>query len=281
MEYSSQMLTESGDAAEMRGAEEWFPRKLPDFCRHYRHRRPTITVSGRGIMKSSGLLLRLLTTSTLLAPIGAAQDPLPLYPDNYTVLLENEQVRVLDFRLRRGATERSHSHPAHVVYVVAPFEVRFTFPDGRTGRRRAAAGDVLFSEAVTHATENMGGTDAHGILVELKTASAREAARNGEASIPADALTALTFIRGPQGREADVKRELMSLTGPTRAEPGALRYDLYQSVADPAGFMRFEVWRSPAALERHKQTPHLRASFERRKSQEWTTEITLWRRVDE
>jgi beta-alanine degradation protein BauB len=232
-------------------------------------------------MKPSGLLLRVVATGMALASSAAAQDPLPLYPENYKVLVENERVRVLDFRLGRGATERSHSHPAHVVYVVAPFEVRFTFPDGRTGIRKAAAGDVLFSEAVTHATENIGGTDAHGILVELKTAPAQAAARSGEAAIPADALTALTFIRGPQGREAEVKRELMSLTGPTRAEPGALRYDLYQSVANPDEFMRFEVWRSPAALEQHKQTPHLRASFERRRSQGWTTEITLWRRVDE
>jgi quinol monooxygenase YgiN len=44
-------------------------------------------------------------------------------------------------------------------------------------------------------------------------------------------------------------------------------------------FMRFEVWRNPEALELHKATPHLRASFERRKDQGWTTEITLWRRV--
>jgi quinol monooxygenase YgiN/quercetin dioxygenase-like cupin family protein len=232
-------------------------------------------------MRSSGLLLRMLTTGAALTSTAAAQDPIPLYPENYKVLVENERVRVLDFRLSRGARERSHSHPAHVVYVVAPFEVRFTFPDGRTGIRKAAAGEVLFSEAVTHATDNIGGTDAHGILVELKTPPAGEAARIGEGSIPADALTAVTFIRGPRGREAEIKRELLSLTGPTRAEPGALRYDLYQSAVKPSDFMRFEVWRSPEALELHKRTPHLNASFERRKNQGWMTEITLWKRVEE
>ena len=128
--------------------------------------------------------------------------------------------------------------------MVAPFEVRFTFPDGRTAIRKAAAGDVLFSEAVTHATENIGGTDAHGILIELKTEEA------------------VTFIRGPVDKESEIRGELMSLTA-------------------PGAFMRFEVWRSPEALERHKDTPHLRASFERRKSQRWMTEITLWRPVPE
>jgi beta-alanine degradation protein BauB len=229
-------------------------------------------------MGTRGLLVRVMASTLGMVATAAAQDPLPLYPENYKVLVENERVRVLDFRLREGATETSHSHPAHVVYVVAPFKVRFTFPDGRTGIREAKAGDVLFSEAVTHATENIGGTNAHGILVELKTADAERAARRGE-SPPLDALTAVTFIRGPEGKEAEVKRELLSLTAPTRAEPGALRYDLYQSVARPSDFMRFEVWRNPEALELHKASPHLKASFERRKDQGWLTEITLWTRV--
>jgi quinol monooxygenase YgiN/quercetin dioxygenase-like cupin family protein len=187
------------------------------------------------------------------------------------VILENDRVRVLDFKLRKDATERSHSHPAHVVYVVEPFKVRFTFSDGRTGIREAKAGEILFSEAVTHATENIGGTEAHGILVELKTPVAQAA--------DPSALTAVTFIRGAVGKESEVKQELLALTAPTRAEPGSIQYDLYQSTTRPNEFMRFEVWRNPQALELHKNTPHLRASFERRKSQGWMTEITLWKRV--
>ena len=108
--------------------------------------------------------------------LGLAQDPLPRYPENYKVIVENERVRVLDFQLRKGAREESHSHPAHVVYVVAPFRIRFTFPDGQSAVRVAKAGDVLYSEAVTHASENVGETDAHGILVELKTADVQQAA---------------------------------------------------------------------------------------------------------
>jgi quinol monooxygenase YgiN len=81
------------------------------------------------------------------------------------------------------------------------------------------------------------------------------------------------------GREAELQRELLALTAPTRAEPGALRYDLYQSAAQPNEFMRLEEWRDLAALEAHKQTPHLRASFEKRRQQGWSTEITLWQRV--
>lgn len=213
----------------------------------------------------------------LLFAAGArAQDPVPIYPDNYKVLLENDRVRVLHFTLRKGAKENFHSHPAEVTYVLASFRIRFMFPDGQARIREAKAGDVLFGEALTHASENIGETDAHGILVELKTPSPSGSA-NGTA---ADGLlTAVTFIRGLEGREEELKRELLALTAPTRAEPGNLTYDLYQSPVKQNEFMRFEVWRNPEALEEHKQTPHLKASFERRQKQGWTTEITLWKRV--
>jgi quinol monooxygenase YgiN/quercetin dioxygenase-like cupin family protein len=220
------------------------------------------------VRKSVALSLGLLVRLTSLA---LAQDPLPIYPENYKVIVENERVRVLDFRLRKGAREAMHSHPAHVVYVVAPFRIRFTFPDGHTVVRVAEAGDVLYSEAVTHASENIGDTDAHGILVELKTADAAVG----------DVLTAVTFIRGKPEMETEVKRELQSLTAPTRAEAGNLGYDLYQSADRPGEFMRLEVWRNADALELHKASPYLKASFERRKDQGWMTEITRWKRVPE
>jgi quinol monooxygenase YgiN len=165
-----------------------------------------------------------------------------------------------------------------VVYVVAPFKIRFTFPDGRTAIRETKAGDVLFSEAVTHATENIGAGEAHGILVELKTDGSRQALGDGAGA--ADLLTAVTFIRGNPGKEERMKRELLSLTAPTRSEPGSIQYDLYQSTVRKNEFMRFEVWRSPEALELHKASPYLKASFERRKDQGWMTDITLWRRVE-
>lgn len=198
-----------------------------------------------------------------------AQDPVPLYPENYRVLLENDRVRVIDFRLAKGAKESSHAHPAHVVHVIAPLKIRFTFPDGSMRIREAKPGEILYSDAVTHASENIGENDAHGILVELK----------GGIPPPANALTAITFIRGLPGREEELKRELLALTGPTLAEPGAYRYDLYQSPVRPNEFVRLEAWKDESALELHKKTPHLMASFEKRRQQGWTTEITLWKRV--
>jgi quinol monooxygenase YgiN/quercetin dioxygenase-like cupin family protein len=223
-------------------------------------------------MLARSFLVLALAGAALLSHAALAQDPVALYPENYRVLLENDRVRVIDFQLKQGATEKAHHHRQHVVYVLQGFEIRFTFPDGSTALRKTRTGDVLFSEEVTHASENIGDTDAHGILVELKQAPPAAAS-------VADPLTALTFIRGVPGKEDELERELLALTTPTRAETGALRYDLYRSASKPNEFLRFEEWRDAAALEAHKQTPHLKASFEKRKRQGWSTEITLWERV--
>lgn len=225
----------------------------------------------RALPAAAAILLSFAQLAT--AQVPAREDPVPRYPGNYKVLIENERVRILDFRLRQGDTEAFHSHPAHVLYVLEPFTIRFKLPDGRTLIREAKAGDVLYSEAVTHSPTNIGRTDAHGILVELKTPAGPEGMLQ--------ALTAVTFIRGKAGTEEEVKRELLSLTPPTRAESGNVRYDLYQSVDQPGQFMRLEVWRNAEALELHKGSPYLRASFERRKDQGWRTEITRWTRVPE
>lgn len=208
----------------------------------------------------------------LFAATAVAQDPVPLYPDNYKLLLENDRVRVLDFQLKKGAKEDFHAHPAAVTYVLTPFKIRFTFPDGTTRIREAKAGDVFYGDALTHASENIGDTDAHGLLIEMKSAAK-------SITSEADLLTAITFIRGPEGSEKELLTELLSTTAPTRAEPGNLRYDLYQSPSNKNLFLRFEVWRNPQALEEHKATPHLKASFERRRNKGWMTEITTWRCV--
>jgi quercetin dioxygenase-like cupin family protein len=118
----------------------------------------------------------LATLLALVALPALAEEPIPdpaaAYPGNYRVLLENDCLRVMDFRLRAGDSERLHRHPTHVLYVLEGFEIEFTFPDGTRGVRKARAGDALFSAPVVHSPVNTGGTNAHGILFELKDPSA-------------------------------------------------------------------------------------------------------------
>ena len=104
-----------------------------------------------------------------LPGVGRTLDPVSLYPENYKVLFENDRVRVLDFRLRKGATERLHSHPANVAIFLTDVKIRFTLADGQTKLREARACDVSYSDATMQSPVNVGESDAHGILVELKT----------------------------------------------------------------------------------------------------------------
>ena len=68
-------------------------------------------------MNISKIFLSVLAL-VLFAGAATAQDPVPLYPDNYKVVLENQRVRVLDFQLKKGAKEDFHAHPAAVTYVL-------------------------------------------------------------------------------------------------------------------------------------------------------------------
>ena len=109
----------------------------------------------------------------------------------------------------------------------------------------------------------------------------RAAAAAAEASDNSRRITAVTLIHGIPGKEEELKQHLLSLAGPTRAEKGCITYDLYQSPDQKHEFMRFEVWESQDALEAHKMTPYLKASFEKRQREGWTTQIVPWKRVPE
>jgi quercetin dioxygenase-like cupin family protein len=107
-----------------------------------------------------------MKTIILIPPFSAicmaasvfGQDPVKTSPQFYKVLLDNDQVRVLEFRLEPGEKEPKHSHPAGVIYVLNGATLKFTYPDGRTEERAAAAGDAIWREPVTHAVENIGKT---------------------------------------------------------------------------------------------------------------------------
>src|SRR5438034_3755061 len=78
-----------------------------------------------------------LTLGTLaLCCVGVAtvraQDPVKVAPNNFTVLLENDQVRVLDFH-SKGEKIPMHSHPKYLTYDIAGSgKTIFTWPDGQT-----------------------------------------------------------------------------------------------------------------------------------------------------
>src|SRR5262249_35789724 len=99
----------------------------------------------------------------------AAQDAATVTPKVVQVKLENERVRVLEYRSEPGDKEAWHTHPAFVVYVVSGGKLHIRTPDGQSSDVEFHGGDIRWRDPVTHATENVGKTTLHAILVELKT----------------------------------------------------------------------------------------------------------------
>jgi quinol monooxygenase YgiN len=53
-----------------------------------------------------------------------------------------------------------------------------------------------------------------------------------------------------------VKAELLKMVAPTRREEGCIEYRLHQDMADPAVFLFYENWQSPACLQQHLNSRH-------------------------
>jgi quercetin dioxygenase-like cupin family protein len=103
--------------------------------------------------------------------IVEAQDVVKVSPETHKVLFENDQVRVLDVRVKPGEKVGMHSHPASVLYYPTDGKLKITYPDGRTEEREIKAGTAVWSDAVTHAAENIGSTEFHEVHTELKRAA--------------------------------------------------------------------------------------------------------------
>lgn len=110
----------------------------------------------------------LVTVLALCSPLASAQDAVQTDGDKYRVLLENDCVRVLDYRDRPGETTHQHSHPAFVLYALGPFKRTLTLPDGSVLARQFEEGEVMWSNAQTHVGKNVGETPTHVLMVELK-----------------------------------------------------------------------------------------------------------------
>ncbi len=102
---------------------------------------------------------------------AAAQDAAEVQPQAYRVVLENDAVRVLEFVSRPGlgiCGSGMHSHPRHLTVALSPAKVRVKFPDGKTIVASNELGDVFWSEAETHETENVSGRNVRALIVEVK-----------------------------------------------------------------------------------------------------------------
>jgi quercetin dioxygenase-like cupin family protein len=123
----------------------------------------------------SGMLIGFLLAAfcfLVSSKAAPAQDPAKVEPGAFKVLLDNDRVRVADFRLKPGQKEPMHSHPfGAVVYYFTDAKTRSTLPDGRVTEDSRKAGEVLWRDPLSHAGENIGTAELHALIIEPKTAA--------------------------------------------------------------------------------------------------------------
>jgi len=112
----------------------------------------------------------------LLATFGLdldalAQDAPTVAPRSYRVVVENDRVRVLEFKSRPGmgvCGQGMHSHPDHVTVSLTGAKLRVTTPDGKATFEDVPPGAVFFEPAVIHSAEIIGGSGTRTYIIELR-----------------------------------------------------------------------------------------------------------------
>lgn len=115
----------------------------------------------------------LLSVVLVLPGVALAADPLQTDPDKYTLVLENERVRVLRYRDTPGARTQQHAHRDMVLHALSAFKRRLTLGDGRVMEREFKAGETVFVPAQVHIGENIGTTPTDVLMTELKEPAPR------------------------------------------------------------------------------------------------------------
>jgi quercetin dioxygenase-like cupin family protein len=102
-------------------------------------------------------------------PITAALDPLKLEPAHYTILFENDQVRVVRVKVDPHGKFKQHEHTVNRVLVfLTDISAKVTAADGSATQMDSKAGDAVFSGPAKHAEENLLPTAGEVVMVELK-----------------------------------------------------------------------------------------------------------------
>lgn len=74
-------------------------------------------------------------------------------------------------------------------------------------------------------------------------------------------LTVVAEFHAKAGKEEALRKELLALVEPTRAEAGCVQYDVHEEQGAPGHFLFYENWTSRAELDAHARSPHLERLF--------------------
>ena len=97
------------------------------------------------------------------------QDPTVVDAKHYTVVFENDQVRVLRISYAPGEESVMHEHPNSVAVFLADGDTEMKLDDGTTIKEITKSGEAIWTPAGKHLPKNIGDNKSELILVELKS----------------------------------------------------------------------------------------------------------------
>jgi quercetin dioxygenase-like cupin family protein len=110
--------------------------------------------------------------TTIAATDNSDIDALKASPENFKLLLENDHVRVLEYTLKPGAKDQTHTHPPKSSYVVSGGKLKVNLEKGESLIFDEKAGDASWMDHVgKHWVENIGTTEIKIILTEVKSSA--------------------------------------------------------------------------------------------------------------
>lgn len=100
-------------------------------------------------------------------------DPVETNSHLYSVIFENERVRVLEYKDVPGDHTSPHSHPDSVMVTLTAFQRRLIHGNEEIDVELPAFA-VRWLDAQEHSGQNIGSTETHTIFIELKESTEQE-----------------------------------------------------------------------------------------------------------
>jgi quercetin dioxygenase-like cupin family protein len=94
-------------------------------------------------------------------------------PDNYKVVAELPNARLIEMKLAPGAEDHPHVHPVHSMYVIVGGKLQITHPDPTDPAKNAVdvveipSGAPPIMPSGPHQVKNIGDTEVHIIFCEV------------------------------------------------------------------------------------------------------------------
>lgn len=95
-------------------------------------------------------------------------DPLVVAGKTHKLLMENDRVRVLEFRLKPREETAYHRHRDGVFYILSGGNITETLADGKVNVVTLTKGDTRWTDAKSHKVKNTGSDEMRMLIVELK-----------------------------------------------------------------------------------------------------------------